>query len=372
MKRIASLALTVLMLLTLLVGCSPASPSTTTPGAPAAEPTTENKLMIGVSIRGLENPYYVQLKQGAEMFAKKMLKEGTYEIQIMESQGSDDKQINDIKAFLARSGENAILYVDPNNAPNAAVIADLCEDAGVYWNTTWSYANGVYPMDYKYYVMHQTADNETGGYETAKAMFNSFETPGKGKVLAILGMITNDASIDREKGLKKALAEFKDVELLDIQPGNWSPQESLTLTQTWLAKYGDDIDGIWVANDSCALAVAEALRAAGLNGKVKVTGFDCIDDTLTAIEKGDVFATYAANPYLQAGYGLGYTYAAYTGKIVPSALPPEKRMIQTKGVAVTAGSIKDYKAEFVDSKPDYDYTDLDFCISRPMDLNSLK
>lgn len=329
-------------------------------------------LKIGVAIRGLNNPYYVALVDGVKLFAESMFEEGEYEIQVMESGGSDDKQINDIKAFLAASGKNAILYVDPNNFPNAAVIADMCEDAGVYWNTTWSYANGVYPMDYKYYTMHQTADNEAGGYQTAKSMFESFENPGEGKVVAILGMITNDASIGREIGLKQALAEYPGVELLDIQAANWNPQEALTLTQTWLAKYGDDLDGIWVANDSMALAVAEALRAEGLNGKILVTGFDCIDDVLDAIEAGDVFATFSANPLLQAGYGLAYSYAAYTGAIDTETYPAEKVMLKTKGVLVNADSLADYRAEFVESKPVYDYTDLDFAISSSFDLDNLK
>ena len=34
-------------------------------------------------------------------------------------------------------------------------------------------------------------------------------------------------------------------------------------------------------------------------------------------------------------------------------------------------TLADYIAEFVDSKPVYDYSDLDFCISSPMDLNNL-
>ena len=329
-------------------------------------------LKIGVAIRGLNNPYYVSLVKGVEMFAESMFEEGEYEIQVMESGGSDDKQINDIKAFLAASGQDAILYVDPNNFPNAAVIADMCEDAGVYWNTTWSYANGVYPMDYKYYAMHQTADNEAGGYEAAKSMFENFKTPGKGKVVGILGMITNDASIGRELGLRKALAEFPDVELLDIQAADWNPQMALTLTQTWIAKYGEELDGIWVANDSMALAVAEALRAEGLNGKVLVTGFDCIDDILAAIEAGDVFATFSANPLLQAGYGLAYSYAAYSGAIDTETYPKEKVMIKTKGILVNGNNLGEYRDEFVDNKPVYDYTDLDYAISSSFDFDNLK
>lgn len=364
MKKVLVVLLIVTMCVTSMVACGGSQTTSGTPG-------TDETVLIGLSIRGLDNPYYVQLKEAAEMFMA-AFPDQKFELQILESGGSDEKQINDVKAFLARCGENGILYVDPNNAPNAAVIAELCEDAGVYWNTTWSYAEGVYPMDYEYYVVHETADNVGGSYEVAKAMFDAFETPGKGKIVGIAGMLSNDASIDRVKGLEKALAEYPDIELLDLQPGNWSPQESLALAQTWISKYGDEIDGIWVANDTCALAVAEALRAEGLNGKVLVTGFDCIDDFLTGIEKGDVFATYAANPYMQGGYGLAYDYAAYTGQIVPSELPDEKRMILTKGIAVTKDTLADYIAEFVDSKPQYDYTNLDFCIAAPMDLNNLK
>ena len=35
------------------------------------------------------------------------------------------------------------------------------------------------------------------------------------------------------------------IELLDKQPGFWSPAEGKKITETWLAQYGDEIDGIW-------------------------------------------------------------------------------------------------------------------------------
>lgn len=364
MKKFLAIALTLMLALSLFTGCG---------GAASEEPATEGPVLVGMLIRDMANPYYVQLQEGAVLFLDKVVGPGNYELTMYESQGSDEKQINDAKAFIARVVDgNGILYVDPNNAPNAAVIADLCEEAGIYWNTTWSYAEGIYPMDYQYYVLHETADNVAGAYETAKAMFESFDTPGTGKVVAIQGMLSNDASIDREKGWRKALAEYPNVELLDIQPSDWSPQKGLTLIQTWLSKYGDDIDGVLVANDTVAMAVAEGLRAEGLNGKIKVVGFDGIGDILPMIESGDILATYGSNPYIQAGYGLAYTYAALKGDIVPSELPGEERMIQTKGVLISSDTLADYIAEFIDSKPVYDYSDLKFAISSPMDLNNLK
>jgi ABC-type sugar transport system substrate-binding protein len=332
----------------------------------------EDKLLVGMLIRDLANPYYVQVKEGAELFLNKKLGAGQYTLTVYESQGSDEKQINDAKAFAARvRNNNGLLYVDPNNAPNAAVIAELCEEVGIYWNTCWSYANGVYPFDYKYYVLHQTADNVVGAYETAKLMFESFATPGKGRVLAVQGMLANDASIDREKGWRKALAEYPNVELLDIQPSDWDPKKGLTLIQTWLSKYGNSIDGVLVCNDAVAVAVAEGLRAEGLNGKVKVSGFDGAADILPLLESGDVFATFASNGYMQSGYGLAWCYAALKGVIDLSAMKPEERMINTKGVLISKDTVAEYKRDYVDNRPDYNYDDLKFCVSSLIDINSL-
>ena len=133
MKRFLAIVLTLILTLTLFTGC----------GGDSEKPSTaEGKLLVGMLIRDLANPYYVQLQEGAKLFLNDVVGEGKYELTMYESQGSDEKQINDAKAFIARvENGNGILYVDPNNAPNAAVIADLCEEAGIYWNTTWSYAN---------------------------------------------------------------------------------------------------------------------------------------------------------------------------------------------------------------------------------------
>jgi ABC-type sugar transport system substrate-binding protein len=330
-----------------------------------------DKLQVGVLIRDLANPYYVQVKEGAELFLNKKLGEGNYDLTVYESGGEDEKQINDAKAFIAKvKNGNGILYLDANNAPNAAVVADLCEQAKIYWNTVWSYADGTYPFDYEYYTHHQTADNVTGAYETATKMFDTFPDK-KGKVVAIQGMLANDASIDREKGWRKALKEYPGVELLDIQPSDWDAKKGLKLIQTWLSKYGDEINGVLVCNDGVAVAVAEGLKAEGLNGKIKITAFDGTPDILPLIESGDVFATFASDGYMEAGYGLAYNYAALNGDITLADMNKEERMFNTKGVLVDKSNLADFKKNYVDGTPDYDYDDLEFCVSSYFDVEDL-
>jgi hypothetical protein len=52
-------------------------------------------------------------------------------------------------------------------------------------------------------------------------------------------------------------------------------------------------------------------------------------------------------------------------------MKPEERMFTTKGVMISTSTIADFKKNFVESKPDYDYSDLKSCVSSPMDLNNL-
>lgn len=309
------------------------------------------KVLAGVSLRWLNNPYFVSLGEGAKLLAEEV---PNLEVQIMECQGNDEKQINDVKNLIARGGKNTILFFDPNQAPNAAEIVEICEEAGVYCSSVWSMAEGVYPVDYKYYVNHQTPNDQKSGYDIAVEMFERFDTPGKGKILAIQGMLGNSAAINRFKGLQRALEEYPDVELVDDQAGDWDPMKALNIAETWLNKYSD-IDAIWCANDNMALSVIEALKKKGLNGEIQTCGVDGINEAVAAIKAGNMTATVGVNPHAQGFYGLALPYAAITGRIDPEELPAEKRMFYTKGILITPETVEEFEKEYVENTPTFDY-----------------
>lgn len=364
-----------------LAGCGSKPQETTAPApdaateAPAAEtggddaeaPTASgDKLTVAVSIRSMSSEYHMQYVAGAQAFIDS-LPEGTAELQVLPCESNDDKQINDIKALIASKGDNMILFVDPNNAPNITSIAELCEEAGVYWVSAWNTPEGINPMSYKYWVAHQACDGVQQGYDLAVNIFDRFEEPGKGKILVLEGMLANTANVERMEGLNKALEEYPDIEVLDDQAGDWDTKKALSITETWLAKY-DDIDGIWCASDDMALGVVQALKAKGLDKQVLVTGNDGTTDAVNAVESGEITVTIANNGWLQGGYGVAYAYAAKTGKLDPSSMKPEERMFYTNGIVITGDNVADYKKEYVDSTPVYDYEDLSFPVARPMDV----
>jgi len=324
------------------------------------------KVTIGVDIHGIANAYWNQELEGAKLFAAS-LPAGTATVQALISNGDPNTELQNIKNFVAAKGTDVIIYIDPCGEANIPPIADFLEKSHVYFATTWHIPVGFDPTTYKYYAAFSSVDGVNQGYLTASALFKSFKTPNHGKVLALQGPLSDDAAAHRFQGLQKALKENPDVQLLDAQVANWDPQQALSITQTWLAKY-KDIDGIWAANDDMALAAVQALKAKKMNRKVGVTGTDGVPAMAQAIRSGDVVATMVNNGFLQGGYMSAFAYAAYTGKVDTMSQPKEMRLFNTNALFVDKSNVNQWEKDFLKGKPKYDYNDLKFAIQSPYEL----
>jgi ABC-type sugar transport system substrate-binding protein len=57
-----------------------------------------------------------------------------------------------------------------------------------------------------------------------------------------------------------------------------------------------EIDTLFACNDMMALGAAEAIRAAGKTGSIRVVGFDAVEDARKAIREGSMLASVAQFP----------------------------------------------------------------------------
>ncbi|MGE5482465.1 MAG: sugar ABC transporter substrate-binding protein [Bacteroidota bacterium] len=307
---------------------------------------------LATSIRSLSNPYHATWAKGAGLFADS-LKWGKYNV-VLTSEGSSQKQLNDIRALVARTNGNVVFSIDPNESPDAVAIANVLEKAGVYFVTWWNKPEDVKVTDYPHWVGHITFDGVDAGYKTAVELFKSFG--GKGKIVAVQGMLANSAAITRFQGLQKALKEYPGVELVDQQAGDWQRARAFEIVSNQLVAH-PDIKGVWAANDDMAMGALEALRGKGLVGKVKVTGVDAIPEMIEAIDKGEAVATVASDAAWQGGFGLSLALAAKQGKIKVASLPESKREWVAKSVLLTSANIKSWIATNVKGTPKYNWND---------------
>lgn len=311
-----------------------------------------DKVTLGTAIRSLENPYHADWAAGGDMFAESI----GYPHVIQTSEGSSEKQFNDIKALVAKTGANVVFSVDPNESPNAVPIARALEEAGVYFVTFWNKPDDLKVWDYPHWVSHITFDGVVAGQYIAKELFKTFKTPNKGKIIAVQGMLANAAAIERWDGLAIALKANPDIEMVAYEAADWDRAKAFEKVSNMLVAH-PDIDGVWAANDNMAMGALEALRAAGLAGKVKVVGVDGIEEMLRAIAKGEAAATALPDPKWQGGIGLSIALAAKEGKIDVSSLPKEKRQFYANMVNINADNIDEIINKYLEGTPEYDWTD---------------
>lgn len=330
------------------VGAFSAFPAIITRRAFAADtPTVVN------SIRSLSNPYHATWNKGGEAFAKSV---GAEYVTLV-TEGNSEKCVSDIKAIIAKTGGNCVLNVDPNDSPDARPIVEAAKAAGAYVVTQWNKPADLHPWDFDpNYVAHISFSGVPYGKAMAEALFKAMG--GKGGIVALGGIQSNVPAIERKKGLDQALAANPDIKLLDFQVANWSETEALEKTNAWLTQFGDEIGGIWAANDGMGLAAVEALRADGRAGKVPVTGIDGIQLAVEAILKGEMAGTVAWDPFWQGGMGLSIGYHAKTGKFDPSKEPKDHREFYGTGVIITADNAQNYYDTNIKAEPKLDWNDI--------------
>jgi ribose transport system substrate-binding protein len=305
------------------------------------------------SIRSLSNPYHATWNKGGEAYARSIGAE--YETLVTE--GNSEKGVSDIKAILARTGGNCVINVDPNDSPDARPIVEACKEAGAYVVTQWNKPADLHPWDFDpNYVAHISFSGVPYGKAMAEALFKAMG--GKGGIVALGGIQSNVPAIERKRGLDEALAANPDITLLDFQVANWSETEALEKVNAWLTQFGDQIGGIWAANDGMGLAAIEALRADGRAGQVPVTGIDGIQLAVEAILKGEMAGTVAWDPYWQGGMGLSIGCHAKTGGFDPAAEPKEHREFYGTGVIITAENAQAFYDTNVLAEPTLDWSDI--------------
>lgn len=307
---------------------------------------------LGIAIRTLTNPYQANYKVGAEMYAE----ETGLEYVVLTCEGSSEKQVNDIKSLVARTGGNCVFMVDPNEATDCVAIAKALEEAGVYWVSWWNKPADLKVWDYDYWISHIAYDGISAGYYIAEELFKTFDTPNQGKIIALQGMLANSIAQDRFVGLQDALKDNPGVEMLAYEAADWDRNKAYEKTKNLLVA-NPDIDGIWAANDNMALGALEALRDAGLAGKVQVVGIDGVEEIFSAIQAGEAAATVYNDSKYQAAIGLSISLAAKNGKIDVADLDKEKRQFFAAAVEVNSANVDQIIDEYVNGQPEYDYDD---------------
>lgn len=299
------------------------------------------------SMREIAQPYHGLVNAGGKALAKWAgIPDDNYILQL--NQGDSDKQASLMKSLLATNPGCTVFNVEPDTDLVVQTMVDTANESGSWIVTHWGHGGTSHPFDEEnsQWVAHVAVNSYDAGVLVSEELMKAIG--GSGGIVALQGKLDVDPAQKRFAGLNDVLKNYPNVQLLDDQTANWDRTKAFPIVQTWLTKYGDQIKGIWAANDDMAFGALEALRAAGLAGKIPVVGVDGVAEAVAAVDKGEMVATVSSDGFYQGSIGLAMGVCVLTGQVpLPKDWPKENREFFLKLVLIT----KENAAAFL-SDPD--------------------
>ncbi|SDC87004.1 sugar ABC transporter substrate-binding protein [Nocardioides lianchengensis] len=324
-----------------LTGCSEESNAGTGGSDKAGACDPADVKLVG-QVRNESNPYEASWLDGGDAFAKSV----DLEQQRLTYDGDSTKQQEQITQLLAGDTDCLVMNILPNGDSDTPPIVEQAQEAGAYLVTQWNKPADLNVTDYDHWISHITYNGVESGKQIGDALAEAIG--GSGGIIALQGILDTGAAKDRFAGLEESLAANPDVKLLDQQTANFSRAEALEVTKTLLTKHGDDVKGIWAANDDMALGALEALKAAGKEGEIAVVGIDAVPDALTAIESGAMTATVSSDGPWQGGIGLAAGYCVATGELDVADIADEDRAWFAEQFLIQQDNVAEYLSPATD------------------------
>lgn len=276
---------------------------------------------IGLSLSTLNNPFFVQIRAGAQAEAKKL----GVDLTVTDAQNDASQQANQLQNFTS-SGLGAIIVnpVDSDAASNSVKAADKAKIPVI------AVDRGVNKADVDALV---ASDNVAGGEQAAKTLAEKLG--GTGKIVILQGQAGTSAARERAEGFAKGLKAYPGIQVLAQQPADFDRTKGLDVMSNLLQAH-PDVQGVIAANDEMALGAAKALGSKA--GKsVQVVGFDGTPDGLKAVEGGTLYASVAQQPSQLGRIAVDNAVRAIQGKKVEETIKVPVKVVTKENVAGFSG-----------------------------------
>ncbi|SJZ32717.1 ribose ABC transporter substrate-binding protein RbsB [Selenihalanaerobacter shriftii] len=288
-----------------LVGCQGNTPEQ---GADQGD-----SLKVGFAVSTQNNPFFVDLKEGAEKKAKEL----GIKLLVVDAQDDAAKQLSSIEDLIMKQVD--VLIVNPVDGDAVISAIESANEANIPVITVDRGANG------GKVISHIASDNVAGGEMAAEFVAKDLDKAGK--VVELEGIPGTSAARDRGKGFNQGVDKYENIEVIASQAADFNRAKGMTVMENIL-QANRDIDAVFAHNDSMALGAIQAIEAAGRLDEITVVGFDAIDDARKAVKEGKLAATIAQKPGLMGEMAVETAKKVANDKEVKEFTPVPLKLIK--------------------------------------------
>jgi len=288
--------------------------------------TTTAKPTVALVLKTLNHPFFVDMRRGAQEAADRL---GiNLQVQAAEREIDVDKQMQ-IVENLIQTGIKA-LCITPSGSREIVSALVKARDAGIPIIVVDTRIDPKAAADAG--VQTQTfvgSDNYEGGKLAGAHAVKV--TGGKARIGVLEGIPGHETGDSRLRGFRDAIAGQTGMTIVASQPANWERDQGFNVFQNMLQAHAD-IDTVFAASDLMALGAIEAIAAAGKTGKIRVIGFDALDDAKKAIAAGTMDASVAQFPYEMGKVAVESAAKVLAGEKLPADLMVKLEMVTRETV----------------------------------------
>ncbi|GGS17593.1 substrate-binding domain-containing protein [Streptomyces griseoviridis] len=275
------------------------------------------KQKVGLSLSTLNNPFFVQIRAGAEAEAEKL----GVDLTVTDAQNDASQQANQVQNFTSEGLSSVIVNPVDSDAAGPSVRSANKADIPVV-----AVDRGVNKADTAALV---ASDNVEGGELGAKALAEKLG--GKGTIVVLQGQAGTSASRERGAGFAAGLKKYPGIKVVAKQPADFDRTKGLDV-MTNLLQAHPGIKGVFAENDEMALGAIKALGAKA--GKsVQVVGFDGTPDGLKAVQDGTLYASVAQQPRQLGRIAVDNAVRAAEGKKTEETVKVPVKVVTERNVA---------------------------------------
>jgi ribose transport system substrate-binding protein len=247
----------------------------------------------------------------------------------MPPNGTADDQQRIIEALMAKHISG--MAISPNDAQNQIDIINraaqqmnvICHDSDAPGSNRLAYVG---------------TRNYKAGQEAGREIKNVLPTGGR--IMVFVGRMDAQNAMERAQGIKDELSGGN-IEILDIRTDLTDRARAKQNVEDTISRYPDIgcLVGLWSYNGPATL---EAVKDAGLTGKIPIVCFDEEDATLQGVADGYIHATVVQQPY-EFGYQSVRILAALARG--QDAGIPDDKIIEVPVRVIKQGNVAEFWTE---------------------------
>ena len=220
----------------------------------ATEFRKEGPYRIALAAQGTSNSWSALFDEHANWYAEQLGSSVVGELLYADAQASADKQVPQVEDLLAQEPDALILVPMGAAALTAPVERAMAQGVPVILCAS--------SVETDNFVTEVGTNLYASGAGLAEYLAKRLN--GKGKVLMMTGIPGVSTSDIMEAGGKATFKKYPGIELVDVQPGNWSTAEAKRVMETWLVKHGSGVDGIWSGGAQMSQGIVSAYLDKGM------------------------------------------------------------------------------------------------------------